>query len=372
MAINHVIIKEFYVDKKTPYFESYVRLFTDLPHLVKITKGKDGYEMGRMLKACDLAEYSDEDNPEWKYCMWDEDGAKAVVVNGGVGFRFPQKHENHGKWNTMPKEAKTQKTINPSLSVLDFKDDAIEVNFYEVDKPEKYKRQVPVKYVQTNEGKVPVCTVFDLRAAHCGVARKGLTGDYCRNYDDDRGFSPAWQEKYTGIGRDSVIQVAREFAANAEVTKGRSMIITGASYNHWYHSNLMYRTAMDALMLCGCVGRNGGGLQHYVGQEKLAMFDSWGQIAHSLDWMRPPRLMNNPSFWYINTEMFKFDGPIADYHNVPDKSRLEYAHTADYNVRAVRLGWLPCYPQFNKSSIASAKRPRGPARRPTPRSSTTS
>ncbi len=352
MAINHVIIKEFYVDKKTPYFESYVRLFTDLPHLVKITKGKDGYEMGRMLKACDLAEYSDEDNPEWKYCMWDEEGGKAVVVNGGVGFRFPQKHENHGKWNTMPKEAKTQKTINPSLSVLDFKDDAIECNFYEVDKPEKYKRQVPVKYVQTKEGKVPVCTVFDLRAAHCGVARKGLTGDYCRNYDDDRGFSPAWQEKYTGIGRDSVIQVAREFAANAEVTKGRSMIITGASYNHWYHSNLMYRTAMDALMLCGCVGRNGGGLQHYVGQEKLAMFDSWGQIAHSLDWMRPPRLMNNPSFWYINTEMFKFDGPIADYHNVPDKSRLEYAHTADYNVRAVRLGWLPCYPQFNKSSIA--------------------
>ena len=352
MAINHVILKEYYVDRKVQYFDSYVKQFTDLPMLVKLEKGKDGWEQGRFLTANDLAEYEGEDNPEWKQCMWDETTGKAVVVNGSVGFRFPNKHENHGKWNLMLKEARTQKNINPSLSVLDHKEDAIEVNFYEVDKPEKYKRQVPVRYVQTKEGKVAVATVFDLKIAHCGVSRKGLTGDYCRNYDDDRGFSPAWQEKYTGIGRDTIIQIAREFASNAEVTKGRSMIITGASYNHYYHSNLLYRTAMDALMLCGSIGRNGGGLQHYVGQEKLAMFDSWGQIAHSLDWIRPPRLASGPCFWYSVTGMYKYDGAIAEYHNVPDKNKLEFQHTHDYNTRAVRLGWMPCFPQFNKSSIA--------------------
>ncbi|MCL4874795.1 nitrate reductase subunit alpha [bacterium] len=352
MGIKHVILKEFFVDRKVPYFEAYTRQFTDLPMLVKIEKGKDGWEQGRFLRACELSEYDGEDNPEWKFTMWDEITNKAVVVNGSMGYRWPKDHHSHGKWNLLLREAKTQKNINPSLTVLDHKEDAIEVNFYEVDKPEKYKRQVPVRYVQTKEGKVAVTTVFDLKVAQCGVARKGLSGDYCRNYDDERGFSPAWQERYTGIGRDTIIQIAREFASNAEVTKGRSMIITGSSYNHWYHSNLLYRTAMDALMLCGCVGRNGGGLQHYVGQEKLAPFDSWGQIAHSLDWYRPPRLMNNPSFWYINTTMFKFDGAITDYHNVPDKNALEFQHTVDYNVRAVRLGWMPCYPQFNKSSIA--------------------
>ncbi len=349
MAVNHVIFKEFFVDKKVAYFENYLHAFTDISHLVKLTKGKDGYEQGRLLKACDLADYSDEENAEWKFAMWDTKTGKARVVNGGVGYRFA--HKDHGKWNTLLKDGKTGQDITPALSLLDVKDDAIEVNFYEVDKPERYKRQVPVKYVETKEGRVPVTTVFDLKIAHCGVARKGLSGDYCRNYDDDRGFSPAWQEKYTGIGRDTVIQVAREFANNAEVTKGRSMCIVGASYNHWYHSDLMYRTMMDALMLCGCVGRNGGGLQHYVGQEKLAMFDSWGQIAHSLDWYRPPRLMNNPSFWYINTQMFKFDSAITDYCNVPDKNALEFSHTADYNVRAVRMGWLPYYPQFNKSNL---------------------
>ncbi len=352
LGVNHVILKEFFVDKKTAYFDAYCKNYTDLPNLVKLTKGKDGYEHGRYLKACDLAPYADEDNPEWKFCMWDEKTGKARVVNGGMGYRYPQKHESHGKWNTLLKDGKTGEDISAALTLLDIKDDAIEVVFYELDKPEKYKRQVPVKYVETKEGRVPVTTVFDLYMAHCGVGRKGLSGDYCRNYDDDRGFSPAWQEKYTGIGRDTIIQIGREFASNAEVTKGRSMIICGASFNHWYHSNLMYRAGMNALMLCGCVGRNGGGLQHYVGQEKLAPFDSWGQIAHSLDWVRPPRLMSNPINWYLHTQQFKYDSAITDYHVVPDKSALEYQHTADYAVRSVRLGWMPGYPQFNKSSIA--------------------
>ena len=351
-GVCHVIIKEFFVDKKTKYFEDYTRSYTDLAHLVKLAKGKDGYEMGRLLKACDLADYADEDNAEWKFSMWDTKTSKARVTMGGMGYRYPQKEQSKGKWNTLLKDGKTGQDIDPALTLLDIKDDAIEVNFYELDKPERYKRQVPVKYVETKEGRVPVTTVFDLQVGMLGVARKGLSGDYCRNYDDDRGFSPAWQEKYTGIGRDTIIQIGREFAANAEATKGRSMIICGASFNHWYHSDLMYRAGMNALMLCGCVGRNGGGLQHYVGQEKLAPFDSWGQISLAADWYRPPRLQNTPSYWYIHTQQFKYDSAITDYHNVPDKSALEYQHTADYNVRAVKMGWLPFFPQFNKSNLA--------------------
>lgn len=45
------------------------------------------------------------------------------------------------------------------------------------------------------------------------------------------------------------------------------MIIIGAGINHWYHQNLTYRAGAMALMLCGCVGKNGGGLNHYVGQK---------------------------------------------------------------------------------------------------------
>ena len=356
MSVIHVILKEFYVDRQVPYFVQYVKNYTDMPHLVKLQKGEDGWEMGRYLRACDLADYQDDDNPEWKFAMWDTRSQRPRIVYGGIGYRYPQKKENEGKWNTLMKDGKTGEDIDPALSLLDMKDDVLELNTYELDTGEVYKRQVPVKYVETvTEGRVAVTTVFDLHMAQFGVARDGLSGDYATGYDDDKGFTPAWQEKYTGIGRDTVIQVAREFASNAEVTRGRSMVIVGASINHWYHADLIYRAFTDALMLCGCVGRNGGGMNHYVGQERLAPFDAWGQVAFALDWARPPRQQNTPSYWYIYTEQWKYDSAITDYHKVPDPEKLDYKHTADYNVRAVRMGHLPWYPQFNQNSIALAE-----------------
>ncbi len=34
MAMTHVILKEFYVDKETPYFTDYAKQYTDLPFLL--------------------------------------------------------------------------------------------------------------------------------------------------------------------------------------------------------------------------------------------------------------------------------------------------------------------------------------------------
>ncbi|MDZ7777842.1 MAG: molybdopterin-dependent oxidoreductase [Bacteroidales bacterium] len=75
-----------------------------------------------------------------------------------------------------------------------------------------------------------------------------------------------------------MIQFARESASTAEASNGKCSIIIGAGINHWYQNNMMYRAGIFmALTLCGCVGVNGGGLNHYVGQEKLAPSDSVGR-----------------------------------------------------------------------------------------------
>ena len=34
MAMGHVVLREFFVDRQTPYFTEYVKGNTDLPHLV--------------------------------------------------------------------------------------------------------------------------------------------------------------------------------------------------------------------------------------------------------------------------------------------------------------------------------------------------
>ena len=42
MAMGHVVLKEFFVDRDTPYFTEYVKTYTDLPYLVKLDEAADG------------------------------------------------------------------------------------------------------------------------------------------------------------------------------------------------------------------------------------------------------------------------------------------------------------------------------------------
>src|SRR5699024_6977047 len=145
-----------------------------------------------------------------------------------------------------------------------------------------YKRGVPAKKIDTGSGSVLVATVYDLNMGQYAVNR-GLPGDYPESYDDPKPYTPAWQEQYSGIGRQTVIRFAREFAGTAEKTKGRCMVIVGASANHWFHNNFIYRAAINCLIACGCCGRNGGGMNHYVGQEKLAIVAPWSTLASATD-----------------------------------------------------------------------------------------
>ena len=115
------------------------------------------------------------------------------------------------------------------------------------------------------------------------------------------------------------------------------MIIIGAGINHWYHSNLIYRAGAMALMLCGCVGKNGGGLNHYVGQEKLAPMESWSSIAFAKDWHNAVRLQQAPIWHYMNTSQYRYDGNYSRYNTVPENS-LTSKHTEDTIFHSVRNG----------------------------------
>jgi len=107
-------------------------------------------------------------------------------------------------------------------------------------------------------------------------------------------------------------------------------------------------------MFCGCVGRNGGGLNHYVGQEKLAPVDSWGAVAFAKDWQAPPRLQQAPIWHYINTCQYRYDGHFAKYNTTPDNEWTK-GHHADLIFKSVRMGWMPFYPQFDQNTLELCK-----------------
>jgi len=352
MAVNHVLLKEFHHERKVPYFIDYVKRYTDAPLLVELHEKEGVYEAGQLLRANRIQGYEDIENGDWKFLMWDTGESKPKMPMGSVGFRWGTEK---GKWNLKLNDGLTSSDIDPVLTFLDDNDGVLQVRLDDFGEARSVTRGVPVKKIKTSTGEtVAVTTAYDLMMAQYGVPRE-FEGEYPQDYDqEDAPYTPAWAEKYTGLGRELVIRFAREWGKTAELTKGKCIIIIGAGINHWYHGNLMYRAGINALMLCGCVGVNGGGLAHYVGQEKLAPGESWSAIALGKDWYPPSRLQNAPSWHYVHTDQWRYEKEFTDYHTVPQNhnpNSLAHGHTVDLQNRAVRSGWLPFYPQFNKNSL---------------------
>ncbi len=353
MAVNHVLLNEFHHKQKTPYFRDYAKKYTDAPYLVEIGRKDGAWKAGQLLRANRLSGYTGVENGDWKFLMWDEEAARPKMPMGSSGFRWGKQK---GEWNLLLRDPVDGSDIHPSLTFLDAHDEVLMVQLDNFGNGTTHERGVPVKKIQTTNGEtVMVATVHDLLMAQYGVAR-GLAGQYPENYDDETApYTPAWQEKYTGIARDVLIRFAREWAKTAEATSGKCTVVIGAGVNQWYHNNLIYRGAIHALMFTGCVGVNGGGLAHYVGQEKLAPMEPWSAIAFGKDWYPPSRLQNAPSWHYMNSDQWRYEKEFTDYHTVPKGASWAKGHTADLQVQAVRNGWLPFYPQFDRSSIQLAK-----------------
>ncbi len=355
MAVNHVLLKEFHHEQQTPYFLQYAKQYTDSPFLVELKKKGESYEAGQLLRAGRLSKYADQENGKWKFLMWDSGDGVAKMPMGSVGHRWGKET---GKWNLVLKDGADGSGIDPTLTFLDANDGEVLVRLDDFAEGVSTARGVPVRKIETDEGQVLVATVYDLLMAQYGVPR-GLKGEYPESYDDeDFAYTPAWSERYTGLSRLDLVRFAREWGVTAQHTNGKCTVIIGAGINHWYHANLMYRGAIQALIFCGCIGVNGGGLAHYVGQEKLAPGEPWGEIAFAKDWISSPRLQNAPSWHYVNTDQWRYEKAFTDYHTVPPgqpENSLAKGHTMDAQVRAVRNGWMPFYPQFQKSSIALAQ-----------------
>ncbi|MGM7448134.1 nitrate reductase subunit alpha [Idiomarina sp. ST20R2A10] len=365
MAFGHVILKEFYVNKQSQYFHDYVTRYTDMPMLVMLEPGEKALNQGRFLRAADLVDnLGEENNPDWKTIAINEKDNRLTSPNGAIGYRWGQS----GKWNLEQKDKDGD--VGLQLSLKDSNDEIVEVGFpYFGSAPHEYEyfqhtehdevqiRKVPVKKVELANGETAyVATVFDLMLAQYGVDNGVNDENRAKDYNDDVPYTPAWQEHITGVKPADVIRVATEFGRNADKTKGRSMIIVGAGVNHWYHMDMSYRGMINMLMMCGCIGKSGGGWAHYVGQEKLRPQTGWTPLAFGLDWQRPPRHMNGTSFFYNHSSQWRYEKLDMSEVISPLANKDKWNSTIiDYNTRAERMGWLPSAPQLGQNPLRIAE-----------------
>ncbi|WP_322865087.1 nitrate reductase subunit alpha [Aquicoccus sp. G2-2] len=362
MALGHVILREFYLDRQVPYFMEYARKYTDMPMLVRLDPKGESHVPGRMLRAADLdGALGQNNNPDWKTVAWDAGKGELVVPNGSIGFRWGE--EGTGKWNLEEKagRAKTDLRItqvgkgdHDAVINVDFPyfGGAATEHFVQCDHPEVLTRKLPVRRIETEDGEVLVATVFDLFCANYGLDR-GFGGEWvAKDYDEDVPYTPAWAARITGVPQAAIETVAREFAANAEKTEGKSMVILGAGINHWYHMDMSYRGIINMLVMCGCIGKSGGGWSHYVGQEKLRPQTGWTPLTFGLDWVRPPRQMNATSAWYAHTDQWRYETIKVNEILSPTAPEGDWdASMIDLNIRAERMGWLPSAPQLKTNPL---------------------
>ncbi|MDQ4110908.1 MAG: nitrate reductase subunit alpha [Actinomycetota bacterium] len=346
MAMGHVILGEFFVEKQTPFFEDYVRTYTDLPHLVRLEEKDGAYIPGRFLTAADLDPLGAEHGPpeeRWKTVLIDDNTGQPVIPNGSMGFRYAD--SGLGRWNldvdgvraklTLLGDGEAVEVLLPAFTSADGTGEVL-------------RRGVPT----TRVGGHLVTTVFDLILAQYAVRREGLPGRWPSGYEDASvPYTPAWQAEITSVPAEACIRIAREFAANSEESQGRSMIILGAGVCQWFHGDTIYRSILSLLILTGCMGRNGGGWAHYVGQEKCRPITGWISLANGLDWSRPPRTMTGTSFWYMHTGQWRTDGYSADSLASPLAAGHLRGHTADVISTSAAKGWMPFYPQYDRNSL---------------------
>ncbi|HET9499252.1 MAG TPA: nitrate reductase subunit alpha [Marmoricola sp.] len=342
LAMGNVILKEFFTDRTTPYFDDYVKQYTDLPFLVKIEDTGEVVRPGKFLTAEDLDEHRGEENAAFKTVLLDAATGQPVVPNGTLGHRFGD--AGVGRWNL------DLQGVTPTLGLdgAPGEHETVEVTlplFDDLDgTPGQVTRAVPVRRV----GGHLVTTVYELMQAQYAS------------------YTPEWQEPITGITAGQARRIAREFARNAEESRGRSMILMGAGTNHWFHSDLIYRSFLTLTTLTGCQGVNGGGWAHYVGQEKVRPLTGYTQLANALDWSRPPRNMIQTAYWYLHTDQYRYDHFSADTLSAATSDhRLAGLTTADVLAKSARMGWMPSYPTFDRNPLqicdeaAAAGRPVG-------------
>ena len=377
MAMGHVILKEFYFDKRSAYFDDYARRYTDLPLLVvlkekQLADGSVAMVPDRYVRASDFeGSLGQTNHPDWKTVAYNVDG-KVALPNGSIGFRWGKEgRPDQGLWNLEDKDAQSGNDVKLKLSVLEDGAQAHDIvdvafpYFGGIETPnfnandlgsDVVVRRVPVTHLELNgegvSGRVAVATVFDLQVASYGVNR-GLEGEEADGgYDANAPYTPAWQEAITGVPREQIITIARQFADNADKTHGKSMVIIGAAMNHWYHCDMNYRGIINMLMMCGCVGQSGGGWSHYVGQEKLRPQTGWTALAFALDWIRPPRQQNSTSFFYAHTDQWRYEKLGVEEVLSPLADKADYQGSMiDFNVRSERMGWLPSAPQLQTNPL---------------------
>jgi nitrate reductase / nitrite oxidoreductase, alpha subunit len=146
--------------------------------------------------------------------------------------------------------------------------------------------------------------------------------------------------RLTGLPDHEIRTFARELG-----TRKPAMIIHGAGTNHWFHNDLCNRALILLVALTGNVGRNGGGFNHYVGQERVWPEHGFFELAFP-EGRKKQRFQNTTLWSYV--------------HSASRDPHLHNGKPIDWYIQeSVKNGWMPLWPKLGEGETPrTGRKPR--------------
>ena len=212
MAMGHVILREFFLDRHSPVFPGL------LPPLHRHADAGAAAPRRRALGAGSLCAAERSAGraevriaPTGRPSRSTKTPANLVVPQGSIGYRWPAEGEAKGRWNLEAKDGETggESTSGAQRHRSSRRRRCRSRSPISAARPHEHfpendqggdvlLRNVPAKRVTLADGEALVATVFDLLCANYGLDR-GLGGACAKSYDDNVPYTPAWQEPITGV-----------------------------------------------------------------------------------------------------------------------------------------------------------------------------
>jgi nitrate reductase / nitrite oxidoreductase, alpha subunit len=310
MAMGHVILKEFYFDKRSEYFDDYARRYTDLPMLVMLDAagGATVLVPDRYLRAIRLQRrLGQANNPEWKTVAFDEPAARWCCPTARSASAGARTGAPTGKWNLETRSAHTatRSSCAVGLEASRRRNRGRSASPTSAASPRRTSRtsqragatcwcaRCPVQRIALGQGRRANARRWSRRCSTCWPRNYGVDARPRRRrrrleLRRRAPYTPAWQEKITGVPRDQVIA----WRASSPTTPTRPRQVDGHHRRGdeplvpLRHELPRRHQHADDVRLRRPERRRLGALR---GQEKLRPQTGWTALAFALDWIRPPR-----------------------------------------------------------------------------------
>ena len=144
----------------------------------------------------------------------------------------------------------------------------------------------------------------------------------------------------TGLPAHEIQAFAQELG-----TRKPAMIVHGAGTNHWFHNDLTNRAMILLVALTGNVGKNGGGFNHYVGQERVWPEHGFFELAFP-EGRKKQRFQNTTLWSYV--------------HSASKDPHLYNGKPVEWYIQeSVKNGWMPLWPALREGeTLKTGRKPR--------------